>query len=108
MESKSKEAKSVQLELEDNKNQLRQTREKSEDLSKQLEDRVDEAKRLKQELDSLWSQRTAGEEENRVALKSGTDELTQANVAYNEMKQQFLFEVERLRQGMEQVSAELE
>jgi hypothetical protein len=53
MESKSKEAKSVQLELEDNKNQLRQTREKSEDLSKQLEDRVDEAKRLKQELDSL-------------------------------------------------------
>jgi hypothetical protein len=43
-----------------------------------------------------------------VALKSGTDELTQANVAYNEMKQQFLFEVERLRQGMEQVSAELE
>jgi len=44
-----------------------------------------------------------------VALKSGTDELTQANVAcVSEMKQQFLFEVERLRQGMEQVSAELE
>ncbi len=59
-------------------------------------------------MDSLRSQRTADEEEHRVALESVTDELTQANVAYNEMKQQFLFEVESIRQGMEEVSAELE
>jgi chromosome segregation ATPase len=98
----------VQLELEDYKNKLRQIKEKSEDLSKHLEDREEEAKRLKQELDSLRSQRTADEEKNRVAVKSATDELTQANLAYNEMKQQFLFEVENLKQGMEEVSTELE
>ncbi len=98
----------MQLELEDYKNKLRQIKEKSEDLSKHLEDREEEAKRLKQELDSLRSQRTADEEKNRVAVKSATDELTQANLAYNEMKQQFLFEVENLKQGMEEVSTELE
>jgi len=105
---KSKEAKSVQLELEEYKNKLRQTKEKSEDLSKQLEHRIDEAKRLKQELDSLRSQTAADEEKNRVAAKSASDKLTQANLVYNEMKQQHLFEVESLKQGMEKVSTELE
>ncbi len=59
-------------------------------------------------MESFWSQKTADEEKNRLAVKNLTDELTKASVAYNEMKQQFLFEVQNLKQGMDEISTQLE